>query len=630
MPLPNKSVERQLTGRILDDIPAKDQPFATAGRKFMNEQQLRRLIASVRAGRLSRRSFVRKMLAWGLTAPLASQLLNYARVAGAEPSFAYKPIKRGGGGALKLLWWQGATLLNPHFATGTKDQEGSRIFYEPLAGWDADGNLVPVLAAEIPDLENEGLARDGLSVTWKLKPDVQWHDGRPFTAEDVVFTWEYASNPATAAVTIGSYQDIRVEKVDALTVRVLFKKPTPYWADAFVGSRGMIIPKHLFEPFKGEKSRDAPSNLKPVGTGPYRFVDFNPGDIVKGELNPNYHLPNRPHFDTIEMKGGGDAVSAARAVLQTGEYDYAWNIQVEDEILQRLEKGGRGRAEIFQSGNVEHIQLNSTDPWTEVDGERSSVKTKHLLLSDPAVRHALGMLVDRGSIQDHIYGRTGIATGNFLNNPERFRSKNTKWEFNIEKASQLLEAAGWKRGPDGVRTKDGKRLKLVYQTAINAPRQKTQAIVKQACQKAGLEIELKSVTSSVFFSSDVANPDTYSKFYCDVQMYTTTMPQADPGIFMNQFCSWEIASRENKWQGRNITRWRSEEYDRLFRAAEGELDPVKRAALFIRMNDLVCGDHAVIPVVYRPRVSTLSSTLRAPLSGWDLDLWKLADWYREA
>ena len=158
------------------------------------------------------------------------------------------------------------------------------------------------------------------------------------------------------------------------------------------------------------KSRDAPTNLKPVGTGPYKFVDFKPGDMVRGEINPNYHMPNRPYFDSIEMKGGGDAVSAARAVLQTGEYEFAWNLQVEDEILQRLEKGGKGKVLITASGNIEHIQLNSTDPWTEVDGERSSVKTKHPTLTDPAVRQAMGLLVDRKSVEDHIYGRTGVAT----------------------------------------------------------------------------------------------------------------------------------------------------------------------------------------------------------------------------
>src|SRR5713101_7921256 len=271
----------------------------------MDERELRELITHVKAGRLSRRAFVQMMAAVGLTAPFAAQMLTSAGVArAAEPKLVYKPTKRGGGGVLKTLWWQGSTLLNPYFAVGTKDQDGSRIFYEPLASWDPDGNLAPILATEVPSLQNGGLSKDGKTVTWKLKKGVQWHDGKPFTADDVVFNWEYAADPATAAYCIATYKDIKAEKVDSHTVRVTFPKPTPFWADAFVGVRGMIIPKHVFEPFKGGK-------------------------------NPTYHLPNRPYFDTIEMKGGGDAVSAARAVLQTGEYDYAWNLQVEDEILKR-------------------------------------------------------------------------------------------------------------------------------------------------------------------------------------------------------------------------------------------------------------------------------------------------------
>src|SRR5204863_3375361 len=136
-------------------------------------------------------------------------------------------------------------------------------------------------------------------------------------------------------------------------------------------------------------------------------------------------------------------------------------------------------------------------------------------------------------------------------------------EFNVDKANQVLDAAGWKRGSDGIRAKDGKKLKMVYQTSINPERQKTQQIIKQSAAKAGIDMELKSVTASVFFSSDAANPDTYSHFYTDIQMYTTTMTQPDPELFMNQFTTWEVASKENKWQGRNITRWKSEEYDKL-------------------------------------------------------------------
>jgi peptide/nickel transport system substrate-binding protein len=596
----------------------------------MDDYGIRQLIDEVKRGRLTRRAFVQTMVGLGLTAPMAAQLLTGAGIAQAQtrPAAPFTPTRRGGGGPLKVLWWQAPTLLNPHFGTGTKDLDGSRIFYEPLAAYDPDGNLLPVLAERAPSLENGDVAKDGLSVTWQLKKGVVWHDGKPFSADDVVFNWEYNADPATATVNTASYRDIeRVEKLSDHAVKVVFKNPTPFWFDAFCGNR-TIIPKHLFAAYRGAKSREAPTNLKPVGTGPYRFVDFKPGDIVRAEMNPTYHQPNRPFFDTFEMKGGGDAASAARAVLQTGEYDYAWNMQVEDEILKRLEQGGKGRVEIWTTGGIEHIQCNFTDPWKEVDGERSSLKTTHPTLSDPAVRQALNLLVDRGSIHEQIYGRGGQSTANFLNAPSRFRSPNTRWEFNVDKANHLLDTAGWKRGPDGIRAKDGKKLKFVYQTSINAPRQKTQAIVKQACAKAGIDVEIKSVVASVYFSSDPANPDTYSHFYTDLQMYNTGLNAPDAQLLMRQFVSWDVASKETKWAGRNITRFRNEEYDKLWTGAEREMDPVKRAAMFIRMNDLLIQHVVVIPIVWRNGVGAANNRLRLTLSGWDSTLWNLPAWHK--
>ncbi|PTM55156.1 peptide ABC transporter substrate-binding protein [Phreatobacter oligotrophus] len=594
----------------------------------MKETEIRGMVADVKEGKLSRRDFVNRMLAVGVTAPMSWHILDFHGVAQAQSLPRYTPTKAGGGGPLKILLWQAPTLLNPHFAIGTKDQEASRVFYEPLAGWDTDGNLVPILAAEIPSREKGTVSADGLSVTWKLKAGVKWHDGKPLTADDLIFTWQYAGDPATAATTIGTYQNIKVEKVDDLTVKITFPQPTPFWADAYVGAAGMVLPKHVFEQFKGAASRDAPANLKPVGTGPYKFVDFKPGDMLRGERNTEYHIANQPFFDTLEVKGGGDAVSAARAVIQTGEFDYAWNMQVEDEILLRMERGGRGKAIPVASGNIEFIMLNVTDPWTEVDGERSSVKTKHPTLTDPAVRQAINLLIDRDSVEKFIYGRGGKATANFVNAPAKFTSPNMKYEFNVDKANKILDDAGWVRGSDGIRAKDGKKLKFVYQTSINAPRQKTQAIIKQAAQRAGIDLELKSVTASVFFSSDVANPDTYSKFYCDMQMYTTTMLQPDPERFLLQLVSWEIANKENKWQGRNITRFTSKEADDAFKEAQNSLDPARRAALFIRMNDIFCSENILLPVLARTRMAASSNRLTPTLSGWDLDLWLLNAWFR--
>src|SRR5882672_2497918 len=261
----------------------------------MDEHGIRELVGDVKRGRLSRRAFVQTLTALGLTAPLAAQVLTASGV-GAQPRPAsFTPTRRGGGGVLKALWWQAPTLLNPHFATGTKDIDACRIFYEPLAGYDPEGNLAPVLAAETPSLQSGTLAKDLTWVIWRLKKNVTWHDGKPFTAEDIVFNWEYVSDPATAAVTSGSYREIKtIDKLDSHTVKISFAKPQPFWADAFCGNRGMILPKHLFEAFKGAKSREAPANLKPVGTGPYRFMDFKPADMVRAEINTAYHAANWP------------------------------------------------------------------------------------------------------------------------------------------------------------------------------------------------------------------------------------------------------------------------------------------------------------------------------------------------
>jgi peptide/nickel transport system substrate-binding protein len=309
----------------------------------------------------------------------------------------------------------------------------------------------------------------------ELRRGVSWHDGKPFTAQDVVFTAEYTADPAAGSPFVGVFRNVKqVEALDSHTVKFSFRQPTPYWIVT-----GGIIPRHVFEPYKGPRSREAPNNLKPVGTGPYRFVDFKPGDLLKAELHPGYHVANRPFYAAVEVKGGGDAVSAARAVLQTGEYHYAMEVGgVEDDVLQRLETGGKGRVGIVFGGRITHVQLNQADPWTEVDGERASAKSAHPFLTDPAVRGAMALLVDRNGMQEQLLGRLGKVTGNWLNAPARFVSPNTRWEFSIDKANQLLDGGGFRRGADGVRARDGKRLKMLLQTATNAIGQKMQAVIK--------------------------------------------------------------------------------------------------------------------------------------------------------
>jgi peptide/nickel transport system substrate-binding protein len=595
----------------------------------MDETELRELITQVKRGGLTRRAFVRALGAFGLGAPMAGRLLGAAGVAQAQPrETEFTPTRRGGGGTLRALMWDAPTLLHPHFGRGLRDFTVQRIFYEPLAAAAPDGTFVPVLAEELPNRKAGTLAKDGQWVTWRLKRNVVWHDGAPFTADDVIFNWEFAVDPATAAGTRAAYEDItRIERLDQYTIKVIFKRPQPYWASAFTGSG--LLPRHLFESIKGSGAREAIGMVPAVGTGPYRLTEFRPGDLIRAELHQRYHVPNRPFFDRLEIKCGGDAVGAARAVMQTGEYDFAYYVLIEEEVLRRIEQGGKGRVLSIPSSGVSFIQCNQTDPWREVDGERSSVKAPHPLLTDPPVRTALSLIVDRLSIQEHLVGRAGQITANFLNAPERFRSRNSTWEFSVEKANDALDQAGYARGADGVRAKDGRRLRLLFQGAANSTVQKVQTVVKQAAARAGIEMEVKAIPASVFFSSDVSNVDTNVRFLADLQTYTV-FTGLDPQLFMSQFVSWEIPSKENNWTGRNIARWRSAEFDKLWRRADVEMDPVKRAALFIRMNDMVVQSAVVIPVTWRNVTHVAGNHLAGIESNsWDSIFGRIAYWHRQ-
>ncbi|MGN6561257.1 MAG: peptide ABC transporter substrate-binding protein [Thermomicrobiales bacterium] len=540
------------------------------------------------------------------------------------------PKKRGGGGTVKLLWWQAPTIANPHQAQGTKDFDLSRITYEPLASFGPDDKLVPFLAAEIPSVDNGGVAKDGKSVTWKLKSGIKWSDGQPFTAKDVIFTWKYTTDKDTAAVTQGVYKGIaNVEAPDDNTVKITFQEVTPGWYSVFVGTNGMILPEHVFKDQMGTNTKNSPANLKPVGTGPYRLTDFKPGDTATFEINPNWRDANGPFFDSVEMKGGGDATSAARAVLQTGDYNVAWNLQIEPAIINQMQQsGGKGKLELTPNWGIERIAVNFSDPNKEVNGQRSEKNTPHPFQSDPKVREAYTYLCDRKTVAETLYGPAGQPTANMLTNPKPLASPNTKWSFDIDKAKQILDDAGYKLSGQ-YRAKGGVQLKVLFQTSTNTVRQKHQQIVKDAFEKAGIQMELKSIDAGVYFSSDAGNPDTLSHFYADLEMYTNSNDSPDPWNYFESWTTDEIAQKENSWNLSNPNRWSNKEYDDTVKAAKTELDSAKRTQQFIHLNDLLVNDVAVIPQVDRLGPQAFSKEINgANVTAWDLTTWNIANWVK--
>jgi peptide/nickel transport system substrate-binding protein len=541
------------------------------------------------------------------------------------------PTTKGNPEVLKLLYWQAPTILNPHLSNGSKDIEASRITLEPLASFNNNGELIPILAAEIPTKENGGIAPDGKSVTWKLKQGVKWSDGTPFTAQDVVFTHQFITNPQVASITAGTYKAIKnVEAIDDYTVKVNFKDINPAWFLVFVGGfEGTILPKHIYERFNGANAREAPANLIPIGTGAYRVVQFKPGDVVVYEPNPEFRQAEQLSFKRIELKGGGDATSAARAVLQTGDADFAYNLQVEAPILQQLEAAEKGKVVANLGGSMERIILNHSDPnKATAEGERSNVQFPHPFFRDLKIRQAFNLAIDRDIITKQLYGFTGKATANVLVAPPQYVSPHTTYEFNLNKAATLLDQAGWKdSNGNGIRDKNGVEMEVVFQTSVNPLRQKTQEIVKQSLQSLGIGVELKTIDPSIFFSSDPASNDTLEHFYADMQMFTREISNPDPGSYMQGYTCPEIPQKANNWSGNNDLRYCNPDYDALWQKSTTELNSEKRKQLFIQMNDLLIKEAVTIPLIHRADVIGVSNRLTGiDLTAWDTRTWNIKEW----
>jgi peptide/nickel transport system substrate-binding protein len=536
------------------------------------------------------------------------------------------------GGTLRILYWQAPVILNPHLATGTKDFDAATIIMEPLARWNENSELIPFLAEEIPTQENGGIADDNLSVTWKLKEGVTWSDGSDFTADDVVFTWQYCADEATACTTNAAFTPVEnVEAVDSTTVKVTWKEPNGNPYQTFVGQNGMVLQKAQFENCIGAAAAtDAAcqaANNAPIGTNAYKLKEFKSGDTVIYERNPEYRDAENVFFDEINLKGGGDAVSAARAVCETGDVDFAWNLQVPAQVLNPILEAGKCDPVSTGTFGIERIVVNFADPDPTLGEDRSEPSTQHPILSDLKVRQAINLAINRQAIVEQIYGIGGKPTCNIVTAPEDITSKNTSCDRDIEQAKTLLEEAGWTVGSDGIREKDGKKLKLLFQTSTNQVRQATQAIVKQSLQEVGIDVELKNVDAGVFFGGDPGNPDTLNKFYADLQMYTNSPTDPDPVNYFDGFTCAKVNSKENQWNGGNDGRYCNEEFDTLFAELSTAFDPAERKEKFIRLNDIMVNDVALIPLVDRTTPQGKAKNLTGPSSPtFDSQFWNIAEW----
>ncbi|GAA6187447.1 peptide ABC transporter substrate-binding protein [Litorivita sp. NS0012-18] len=555
---------------------------------------------------------------------------------GAIAASAFAPVamaERGSDGEVKIIYWQAPSIMTPYLSGGTKDLEAASLVVEPLARYNETGAMVPWLVDEVPTVENGGVSADLTSVTWKLKDGLKWSDGSDVTSEDVKFTWEYCTAEGGGCAQSEKFLDVTaVETPDAQTVVVKFGVAKPFPYGPFVGAQSPILQKAQFKDCLGPKMPECTdANYGPIGTGPFVVTDFRPNDVVQLEANPYYRDPAKPAFAKVTLKGGGDATAAGRSVLETGEFDYAWNLQLAPEVLAKMEAAGKGKIVSGFGTLVEQIQVNQTDPSAELGDERGTAKHPHPFLTDINVRKALSMAIDRTLLTEIGYGDAGRPTCNVLPAPAIYASTANDGCLvqDIAGANKILDDAGWAKGADGVRAKDGVRLSMLFQTSTNAVRQDFQALLKQWWGEIGVETELRNISGSVFFGGDPGSPDTFQKFWADVEMYANNFDGTDPEAYMANWACDEFPRPETQWQGNNMPRFCSEDYDALIAEMAKTGDINKRAELAKAMNDMLMQAYVIIPLVDRGRVSAHANSLGGVvLNTWDSEIWNAADWHR--
>ena len=541
--------------------------------------------------------------------------------------------ERGSDGEVRILYWQAPSIMNPYLSGGTKDIDASSLVIEPLARYDQDGNMVPWLATQIPTLENGQISEDLKTITWTLKDDIVWSDGSPLTSEDVKFTWEYCTADGGGCAQIEKFSDvISIDTPDAKTVVVTFSVAKPFPYGPFVGAQSPIIQKAQFAGCLGPKAPECTqANFDPIGTGPFTVTDFRPNDVITLNANDKYRDPNKPAFQTVLFKGGGDAAAAGRSVLETGEFDYAWNLQLAPDVLKNMEAVGNGQIVSTFGTLVERLMINFTNPDPALGDERATAAHPHPVLSDKAVRQAMSMAIDRELLVEIGYGEAGRVTCNVVPAPEIYAStaNDACKSQDIAGANALLDEAGWIKGADGVRSKDGRRISLVYQTSTNAVRQDFQALIKQWWSEIGIETELRNIDGSVFFGSDPGSPDTFQKFFADVEMYANNSEGTDPESYLSNWHCDQAPTPDTQWQGNNMGRFCSAEYDALVAKMAVTSGLEERANIAKAMNDKLMQEYVMLPLVDRGRVSAHSNSLGGvALNIWDSELWNAADWYR--
>jgi len=530
------------------------------------------------------------------------------------PAFAQPAPKKGGTAVIALIQEPGS--LNRFLTTQTGAILGKMVV-EGLFEADEKGNYYPVLAAQIPTQANGGISADSLTVRYTLKPGIQWSDGQPLTSADYVFTFEAYANPGSApagdAITPAWKQIESVTAIDPLNFSVKMKQPNPGYLELF----NVVLPRHKFDG-PVVTNQHAQSRM-PLGTGPFVVKEWRTGDAIVFARNPHYRDSGRPYLDQVVAKVIPNREVALQGLLR-GEVDTLFFPVTGD--LPTLLKAQK-------EGNPIQVAMQSSKSWVEWlwfnNADNGDAKRPHPVLGDPAVREAIDRGIDRRQIIDQVFGGLGQLTGSLLY---------SGWAavdipatpYDPAKAAQVLEAAGWKKGADGIRSRNGVRASLRFQTVSgDRTRELYQQLIQQNLKDVGIEVKIQNVPSNVLFGA-YKDGGLLKRGNFDIAMSRDGYV-IDPVVWAGKFTSDQIVTAEHV-EGLNVMFYSNAEYDRLVGQAGSIVDPAERRKLYAQAAQRFAADRPALPLYSSAWGWAWSNRLGGVKTDHWLGIWPLAaDWY---
>ncbi len=539
---------------------------------------------------------------------------------------AFTQAKRGG--TLTFALYQEPETLNPQIATQTASFEVLVFTVEGLIGVDAKGEYYPQLAREVPSRQNGGVSADGKTITYRLKDDLKWSDGHALTCDDVKFTWEAIMHPKSGAVSTTGYRDIEaVDCPNPTTVIVRYKTfYAPFLSRFNADSAGAIMPRHA----TGDPA-DMPRwayNRKPVGTGPYTMLEWVSGDHITLVRNRYYRESGKPLIDAVIIRIVPSR-EVGKQLIKTGEVDVVWDL-VESDVPEL-----RGVAGVKLSSDpgpgAERLVLNLADPAVDAPPADVVARSAHPILGDPRVREAIELGINKKEIIDKLlFGLAPVGTNELHIGWAKCATRPS--EFGPDRARQLLDQAGWRVGPDGIRVaqgarfaRDGTRLRLKLQTTTgNRLREQAEQVLIDYMKAIGIEFYIENVPSAVLFGSWASGAFRKHGRY-DVLMYTTN-PDVDPQSQVEgYFASWNMPTAANSGAGFNYARWVNKDFDEAVKLAGSSPDINVRRRAYCKAMDEIVKDRPHIYLYSRSQIHAY----RDRLQGWVANVWDNLGWNAE-